>query len=462
MKTDFQHILENRKANILKSYGEDMYMSKSKNKKEEKSDMGGSDMGSDVMESATDDFDEHRNHPKFKKIMDEWKVGTLKTPAGESVTDQKQAEAIAFSEASSEGGVQKALDILYFGNKSSYIEKAEKEEPKKDGEDKFNHHRKMAGYHAVKEKEALDAGIDLGGSSNEGVGKKAGEKSKEAKKHNQLTQEHLERAKKLHDKEKHGEWNDTIPTHKEAKEYGSKHVSEIDNNEQSDEAVKPDKEKVQKAFYVLSADYIEKSEGSRGGKVIGHTKSGKPVYEGKHPREYSHKEFSPKDHKDASKIHDEKGDQYLSKQHKVQGEHNEESSSDDDHGIKVGQNYNHDAYGKVKVTKVEKNTGENANKISHLVHFEHHQDVAGYAGGNGKVKRTESQGINGFNQSAKEDNSVDNKKESKSNKFQESEEKVKDLREKQEKLSDKGLSLSKEERKELDKHQAIVDKHSKK
>jgi hypothetical protein len=52
-------------------------------------------------------------------------------------------------------------------------------------------------------------------------------------------------------------------------------------------------------------DELSKSgEGSRGGKVIGHTKSGKPIYANyNHP---SHKEFSKEDHKDAANIHEEK------------------------------------------------------------------------------------------------------------------------------------------------------------
>lgn len=60
--------------------------------------------------------------------------------------------------------------------------------------------------------------------------------------------------------------------------------------------------------------------------------------------------------------------------------------SDDDHGIEVGKEYNHDTYGKVKVSKVEKNTGEKANKISHYVTFK----TRGGAGAE------ETQGINGF------------------------------------------------------------------
>ncbi len=44
-----------------------------------------------------------------------------------------------------------------------------------------------------------------------------------------------------------------------------------------------------------------KGEGSRGGKVIGHTKSGKPIYDS-HDHS-SHKNFTKQDHKDAADIH---------------------------------------------------------------------------------------------------------------------------------------------------------------
>ena len=36
---------------------------------------------------------------KMKKVMDEWKQGELKTNAGQKVTEQKQAVAIALSES---------------------------------------------------------------------------------------------------------------------------------------------------------------------------------------------------------------------------------------------------------------------------------------------------------------------------------------------------------------------------
>lgn len=42
-------------------------------------------------------------------------------------------------------------------------------------------------------------------------------------------------------------------------------------------------------------------EGSRGGNIIGHTRSGKPVYGDKRPGDYTN--FTPDDHKDASNMH---------------------------------------------------------------------------------------------------------------------------------------------------------------
>jgi len=52
-------------------------------------------------------------------------------------------------------------------------------------------------------------------------------------------------------------------------------------------------------FYI----FLEKSgEGSRGGLIIGHTSSGKPIYN-EHGHA-SHKKFSSQDHKEAAKRHD--------------------------------------------------------------------------------------------------------------------------------------------------------------
>jgi hypothetical protein len=59
-------------------------------------------------------------------------------------------------------------------------------------------------------------------------------------------------------------------------------------------------------------DVLQKGgEGSKGGKVIGHTKSGKPIYESvNHP---DHKDFSKEDHRDAAEIHEKNSVEILSK-----------------------------------------------------------------------------------------------------------------------------------------------------
>ena len=57
---------------------------------------------------------------------------------------------------------------------------------------------------------------------------------------------------------------------------------------------------------VITNDLEKGGEGSRGGKIIGHTKSGKPIYDiSMHP---THKLFSHQDHKDAAVLNSELGD----------------------------------------------------------------------------------------------------------------------------------------------------------
>ena len=74
--------------------------------------------------------------------------------------------------------------------------------------------------------------------------------------------------------------------------------------------------------FVKSIDTdIEKSgEGSKGGKVIGHTKSGKPIYAGKRASDY--KDFSKEDHADARVKH------LANKTHSFADEHSEEFSKE--------------------------------------------------------------------------------------------------------------------------------------
>lgn len=62
-----------------------------------------------------------------------------------------------------------------------------------------------------------------------------------------------------------------------------------------------EEESIQKSQWTEDWDSFEKSEGSRGGKIIGHTKSGKPIYE--NHSHSSHKSFTSKDHRDAEELH---------------------------------------------------------------------------------------------------------------------------------------------------------------
>jgi hypothetical protein len=76
-----------------------------------------------------------------------------------------------------------------------------------------------------------------------------------------------------------------------------------------DEAKKEEKEKEEGDS---SDDDIEKGgEGSKGGKVVGHTKSGKPIYA--NANHASHKEFTHEDHKDAYHLHDGKVNEHMDK-----------------------------------------------------------------------------------------------------------------------------------------------------
>ncbi len=49
----------------------------------------------------------------------------------------------------------------------------------------------------------------------------------------------------------------------------------------------------------------KKGEGSKGGHVIGHTKSGKPVYKHEGAGSHKYKEFTDEDHADASHLHNQ-------------------------------------------------------------------------------------------------------------------------------------------------------------
>jgi hypothetical protein len=67
--------------------------------------------------------------------------------------------------------------------------------------------------------------------------------------------------------------------------------------------------------YSNSNDIMKSGEGSKGGKVIGHTKSGKPIYDAHNHS--SHSSFTKKDHFDAYSLHSEKGAEVLKKRKNI-------------------------------------------------------------------------------------------------------------------------------------------------
>lgn len=75
-------------------------------------------------------------------------------------------------------------------------------------------------------------------------------------------------------------------------------------------------EEIEKSFDKSELDLIEKAmgEGSKGGKIIGHTKSGKPIYENHdHPE---HASFTSEDHRDAAYAHGDKADKEEKKENR--------------------------------------------------------------------------------------------------------------------------------------------------
>ena len=88
---------------------------------------------------------------------------------------------------------------------------------------------------------------------------------------------------------------------KESKEFEAGEEEEDKEEEDKEEEDKEDKEESKKSLSDVLDDLVKSGEGSRGGKIIGHTSSGKPIYENhNHP---DHANFDSNDHKDAADAH---------------------------------------------------------------------------------------------------------------------------------------------------------------
>jgi hypothetical protein len=75
----------------------------------------------------------------------------------------------------------------------------------------------------------------------------------------------------------------------------------------------------EKILACYKTDELEKGgEGSKGGKVIGHTKSGKPIYD--NSNNTAHHDFTREDHEDAKNLHDKLAGEHTSKSLTLGGE----------------------------------------------------------------------------------------------------------------------------------------------
>ena len=100
--------------------------------------------------------------------------------------------------------------------------------------------------------------------------------------------------------------------------------------------IKAQKNLIQKGLYggLPCEDLIQKGEGSKGGKVIGHTISGKPIYE--NANHASHKDFTAVDHGNAAFHHQKEAEKAEeSGDHEKQNYHTKQSKEHADLATKV-------------------------------------------------------------------------------------------------------------------------------
>lgn len=110
-------------------------------------------------------------------------------------------------------------------------------------------------------------------------------------------------------------------------------------------------------------ELIKSGEGSRGGKVIGHTKSGKPIYQSS--TDSGHQHFTKEDHEEAAALHNKEAEKHLDKYNKA-----EAGSSKRENALKMHQQHtdhaaNHKRFSK-KANKIER--AKDDKKAEHPVH----------------------------------------------------------------------------------------------
>jgi hypothetical protein len=146
----------------------------------------------------------------------------------------------------------------------------------------YLHHKLMAGYHRATADELNQESLKLNTGTDEETLSAAKTKKAEAKRHNELADQHRELAKAVHDEKKNGKWNDTIPTKKQAIAYGSKQSKAIDKKTAGGKESEKDYEDVKKSVLadIQKGDISYKMSSSYGGdQPILFTKKGSELKE---------------------------------------------------------------------------------------------------------------------------------------------------------------------------------------
>lgn len=222
---------------------------------------------------------------KVKTTMDEWKHGKLKSGSkhGPEVTSQKQAVAIALNQAGLSKGVKKCMHGNIIGECEKCGDDIKKDDTSMDGADDAG----MGDDVAMSIDKAFENLLSKGGP---GSGRKIGSTKSGKPIYEKEAYAHADHYK-----------NFTSKDHKDA-------VEILEQKNMHDEAESHHEEgkkkiKVKKSIDDEFEDLISKGgKGSnKAGRVIGHTRSGKPINVFKEAAEY--KDFEAVDHLEAHKHH---------------------------------------------------------------------------------------------------------------------------------------------------------------
>lgn len=120
------------------------------------------------------------------------------------------------------------------------------------------------------------------------------------------------------------------------------------------------------ACYGVDSNELEKGgEGSRGGQVIGHTKSGKAIYKNRDANHPGYAKFTEEDHDDAASIHSDKAFHHEDKagEHEYKADENEGNTKWNHHMTQADKHKaKSDYHDKVSTSHLEKVTNKKEDK----------------------------------------------------------------------------------------------------